>query len=61
VPDGPLDIVLLILSAIGTFILYEFAALIGAGVKIKLPKRKKKAKPEEEKTELVEGTEETKE
>lgn len=61
VPDGPLDIVLLILSAIGTFILYEFAALLGAGVKIKLPKRKKKAKTKDEKTELVEDTEEAKE
>ncbi len=55
------DTARLILSAIGTFALYELAALIGAGVKIKLPKRKKKPKKEEEKTEAVEGTDKTKE
>ncbi len=55
--DSAWDAIRLILSAAGTFALYELAALIGAGVKIKLPKRKKK----EEKTEAVEGTEETKE
>ena len=55
------DIVKLALSVIGTFILYELAALIGAGVKIKLPKRKKKAKKEEEKPETLEVAEEAKE
>ncbi|MBR6579632.1 MAG: hypothetical protein IKK74_11865 [Clostridia bacterium] len=59
--DSALNTVWLILSAIGTFILYELAALIGAGVKIKLPKRKKKAKKEEEKPETLEVAEEAKE
>lgn len=40
------DTVRLILSAVGTLALYELAALIGAGVKIKLPKRKKKEEPD---------------
>jgi len=40
----------LILSAVGVLVLYELAALIGAGVKIKFPKRKQKeeAIPDEE-------------
>lgn len=59
--DSAWNVIRLILSALGTFALYELAALLGAGVKIKLPKIKKKAKPEEEKTELVEAAEETKE
>ncbi len=59
--DSVWNVIRLILSALGTFALYELAALIGAGVKIKLPKRKKKPKKEEKKTEAVEVTEETKE
>ncbi len=56
--DDPLwDSVWLILSALGTFILYELAALLGAGVKIKLPKRKKKVLGEE-KTEEIEDNKE---
>ena len=59
--DSAWNVIRLILSALCTFALYELAALLGAGVKIKLPKRKKKAKTKDEKTELVEDTEEAKE
>lgn len=59
--DSVWNVIRLILSALGTFALYELAALIGAGVKIKLPKRKKKAKKEEEKPETLEVAEEAKE
>lgn len=59
--DSVWNVIRLILSALGTLALYELAALIGAGVKIKLPKRKKKAKKEEEKPETLEVAEEAKE
>ncbi|MBQ4140340.1 MAG: hypothetical protein IJD70_03285 [Clostridia bacterium] len=52
------DIVRLILSIVGTFVLYQFTALIGAGVKIKLPKKEKQAMKEET---TEETTEESKE
>jgi len=58
--DPVFDIVKLCLAAIGTFVVYGFVALLGAGVKIKSPKRKKKARSEEENG-SVEVTEETKE
>lgn len=43
-----MDIVKLCLSAIGTFALYELSALIGAGVKMKLTKKKKEKEKMEE-------------
>ncbi len=56
--DPVWDIVKFVLAAVGTFILYELAALLGAGVKIKLPKRKKKPKKVEKAPETAEKTEE---
>ncbi len=53
-----MDIVKLCLSAVGTFVLYELCALIGAGVKIKLPKKKKQPTKEDEKPAATEDTEE---
>lgn len=48
------DIIRLILSALGTFCLHELTAIIGAGYKIRLPKRKK-AKGEEKTVEIGES------
>lgn len=45
--DPVMDIVKLVLSVIGTFILYELAALIGAGVKLRRPKKEKQMMKEE--------------
>ncbi len=59
--DSAWNMIRLIISALGTFCLYELAALLGAGIKIKLPKRKKKPKKEEKKPEEGENTEGTKE
>ena len=55
--DSAWNTVRLILSAIGTFVLYELAALIGAGVMIKLPKRKKKVLGEENAEEIEDNKE----
>lgn len=49
--DSVWDTVVLALSAVGTFAFYEISALLGAGVKIKLPKKKKKTATEEKKEE----------
>lgn len=50
-----MDIVKLCLSAVGTFALYELSALIGAGYKIRWPKRKRMAEGEEKTEEVGES------